>query len=216
MNLKIEQTIKFAFCLTIISLALMLSVSGQTVSGTLRGTVTDANGAVIPNATVTVKNTETGLERTVVTSDDGNYNLPFLPIGKYNVEATRTDFNKVVRQNVTVSLNETNVVNIQLNPSISGEETVTDEAPVINTSDGQIAQSLTESQIQERPVLNQGSFLTLAETFTGFQENPNGGQNNPTGSSGSSINFNGTGTRGATFQINGVNNDDSSENQNRQ
>ncbi|MEO5760920.1 MAG: hypothetical protein ABIR28_01285, partial [Vicinamibacteria bacterium] len=49
-----------------------------------------------------------------------------------------------------------------------------------------------------------------------FQENPTSGQNNPTASSGSSINFNGTGTRGATFQINGVNNDDYSENQNRQ
>ena len=45
---------------------------------------------------------------------------------------------------------------------------------------------------------------------------PDIGQNNPTASSGSSINFNSTGTRGATFQINGVNNDDSSENQNRQ
>ncbi len=42
------------------------------------------------------------------------------------------------------------------------------------------------------------------------------GQNNPSASSGSSINFNGTGTRGATFQVDGVNNDDASENQNRQ
>ena len=63
---------------------------------------------------------------------------------------------------------------------------------------------------------NNNTFLSLAETFAGFQENPTSGQNNPTASSGSSINFNGTGTRGATFQINGVNNDDSSENQNRQ
>src|SRR6185436_449099 len=53
-------------------------------------------------------------------------------------------------------------------------------------------------------------------TFTGYQENPTSGQNNPTASSGSSINFNGTGTRGTSFQINGVNNDDSSENQHRQ
>ena len=68
----------------------------------------------------------------------------------------------------------------------------------------------------DKPTLNAGSFLSLAETFPGFQENPTSGQNNPTASSGSSINFNGTGTRGATFQINGVNNDDSSENQNRQ
>lgn len=189
---------------------------GQTVSGTLRGTVTDSNGAVVPDATVTVRSTETGLERTVTSSDDGLYNIPFLPIGTYNVEATRTDFNKVTRENVAVSLNETAVINIRLDPSVTGEVTVTDESEPINTTNAQIAQSLTATQIQERPVANQGNFLTLAETFTGFQENPTGGQNNPTASSGSSINFNGTGTRGATFQINGVNNDDSSENQNRQ
>ena len=75
---------------------------------------------------------------------------------------------------------------------------------------------LTEQQIIEKPALNPGSFLDLASIFPGFQENPTSGQNNPTASSGSSINFNGTGSRGATFQINGVNNDDSSENQNRQ
>lgn len=195
---------------------LALLADAQTVSGTLRGTVSDANGAVVPNASVTVRNKETGLERTVRSSDAGLYNIPFLPIGEYEVEATRTDFNKVVRSNVTVSLNETTVVNVRLDPAVSGEVTITDEPPLINSSNAQIAGSLTSTQIQERPVANQGNFLTLAETFTGFQENPTSGQNNPTASSGSSINFNGTGTRGATFQINGVNNDDSSENQNRQ
>lgn len=193
-----------------------VAADAQTVSGTLRGTVTDSNDAVVPNANVTVRNTETGLERTVVSSDDGLYNIPFLPIGSYNVEASRTDFNKVIRENVTVSLNETAVVNIRLDPSVTGEVTVTDESEPINTTNAQIAQSLNATQIQDRPVANQTNFLTLAETFTGFQENPSGGQNNSQSSSGSSVNFNGTGTRGATFQINGVNNDDSSENQNRQ
>jgi len=94
--------------------------------------------------------------------------------------------------------------------------TVIDEPAPINTTTQQIASSLTNAQIIERPVANQTNFLTLAETFTGYQENPTSGQNNPTLSSGSSVNFNGTGTRGATFQINGVNNDDASENQNRQ
>lgn len=191
-------------------------LNGQTVSGTLRGTITDSNGAFVPNATVTVRNKETGLERTIVSSDSGLYNIPFLPIGEYRVVATRTDFNTVTRDNVRVSLNETTVVNVQLDPSLTGEVTVTADVPPINSTNAQIAGSLTSEQILERPVANQGSFLTLAETFTGFQENPTGGQNNPTASSGSSINFNGTGSRGATFQINGVNNDDSSENQNRQ
>src|SRR3546814_4635377 len=55
--------------------------------------------------------------------------------------------------------------------------------------------SLNTQEILDKPTFNQGNFLTLAETFTGFQENPTSGQNNPTASSGSSINFNGTGTR---------------------
>jgi outer membrane receptor protein involved in Fe transport len=198
------------------SAILTLSVSAQTVSGTLRGTVTDPNGAVVPNTTILVKSTETGLERTVVTSDDGLFNVAFLPIGNYTVEASRTDFSRVTRQNVTVNLNETTVLNIQLSPTVSGEVTITDEPPPINSTNQQIASSLTNRQLVERPVANQTNFLSLAETFPGYQENPTSGQNNPTASSGSSVNFNGTGTRGTTFQINGVNNDDSSENQNRQ
>ena len=66
-------------CLLVFGLSMV--VNAQTVSGTLRGTVTDSNGAVIPNATVKVRSTETGLERTIVSSDEGLYNLPFLPIG---------------------------------------------------------------------------------------------------------------------------------------
>lgn len=193
-----------------------VSASAQTVSGTLRGTITDSNGAAVPNATVTVTSTETGLERTATASGEGVYNFAFLPIGSYRIVATRTDFNKVTQESIRVTLNETTVINIKLDPSVSGEVTVTDERAPINTTDGQIAQSLTSDRILERPVANQGNFLTLAETFTGYQENPTTGQNNSQSSSGSSVNFNGTGTRGATFQINGVNNDDSSENQNRQ
>ncbi len=112
---------------------------------------------------------------------------------------------------------QTKVLDFTLNPSGLTEAVIVtaDPAP-INTTNAEIKGSLNTQEIQDKPTFNQGSFLTLAETFTGFQENPTSGQNNPTASSGSSVNFNGTGTRGATFQINGVNNDDSSENQNRQ
>lgn len=212
MNSRLRQIV---FVTALITLS-VVAASAQTVSGTLRGTVTDPNGAAVPDATVVATSTETGLERTATTSGEGAYNFAFLPIGSYRVVATRTDFNRVNQENVRVTLNETTVVNLRLDPSVTGEVTVTDEGASINTSDAQVTQSLSSTQILERPVANQGNFLTLAETFTGFQENPTSGQNNPTASSGSSISFNGTGTRGATFQINGVNNDDSSENQNRQ
>jgi outer membrane receptor protein involved in Fe transport len=213
---KVLSKIRLALMSIAICACLSILASAQTVSGTMQGRITDSNGAVVTGATIVVKNKETGQTRTVISNDEGFYSAPFLPIGAYTVEATRNDFNKVVKDGIQVPLNDTAVVNFQLDPTVKGEVVVVADAPIINTTNAQIAGNLTSDQISEKPVSNQSNFLTLAETFTGFQENPTSGQNNPTASSGSSVNFNGTGTRGATFQINGVNNDDSSENQNRQ
>lgn len=189
----------------------------QTVTGTMQGTVSDSRGAVIAGAEVVIRNLETGQERSLKTGSDGVYVAPFLALGRYTVTASSAGFNKVAQENIEVTLNQTLVINFTLNPSSLTEAVVvTSEAAPINTTNAEIKGSLNAQEIIDKPTFNQGNFLTLAETFTGFQENPTSGQNNPTASSGSSINFNGTGTRGATFQINGVNNDDSSENQNRQ
>jgi outer membrane receptor protein involved in Fe transport len=189
----------------------------QTVTGTLRGTVSDSKGAVVPGVDVVIRNMETGQERNLKTNNEGVYVASFVPLGRYTVTASSAGFNKVAQENVEVGLNQTLVINFTLNPSsVTEAVVVTSDAAPINTTNAEIKGSLNAQEIIEKPTFNQGSFLTLAETFTGFQENPTSGQNNPTASSGSSINFNGTGTRGATFQINGVNNDDSSENQNRQ
>ena len=200
--------------------ALIAGVSGpaaaQTVTGTIQGTVTDTSGGVLPGVTVTLTQVETGSERAIVTNAEGIYRAPFLQVGRYSVKAELTGFGPVIRQNIDVRLNDTRVVDIKLNPAVTQEVTVTADASSVNVTNAEIKGSLTAEQIMDKPSLSASSFLSLAETFTGFQDNPTGGQNNPTASSGSSINFNGTGTRGATFQINGVNNDDSSENQNRQ
>ncbi|MFN0109912.1 MAG: TonB-dependent receptor domain-containing protein [Blastocatellia bacterium] len=213
----ISKRIHIAITLLVLSLALSLTAMAQTVTGSMEGNVMDQTGAIILKATVTIRNVETGQERTVTTNNDGFYRAPFLSIGAYKVTVTANGFGSVAQENIQVTLNQTVVTNFSLKPATT-TETVTikiDDVP-INTTNAEIKQSLNAQEITDRPVLNQGSFLTLAETFTGYQENPTSGQNNPTASSGSSINFNGTGTRGATFQINGVNNDDSSENQNRQ
>ncbi|HEX8130471.1 MAG TPA: carboxypeptidase regulatory-like domain-containing protein [Pyrinomonadaceae bacterium] len=205
-----------AFGFMLVMWATPAVVRAQTVTGTMQGTITDQAGAVIPGVTVTLRNVETGQERVVTTNDDGAYSAPFLPLGRYNVTASISNFGRVTRENVEVTLNQTITSNFELRPAVNEDVTVTTDSAVINTTNAEIKGSLNAQEILDKPTANQGNFLTLAETFTGFQENPTSGQNNPTLSSGSSINFNGTGSRGATFQINGVNNDDSSENQNRQ
>src|SRR3989442_9365470 len=200
------------------TLILLLASPGtaQTVTGTLQGTVTDANGAVVPGAEIVLHNLDTGQERTLKTNGDGFYLASFVPLGRYSVSASQKGFAKV-QESIEVTLNQTRIVNFTLKPTgVTEAVIVTSEAAPINTTNAEVKGTLNTQEILDKPTFNPGSFLTLAETFTGFQENPTSGQNNPTSSSGSSINFNGTGTRGATFQINGVNNDDSSENQNRQ
>ena len=195
---------------------LSIAAVAQTVTGTIKGTVVDTNGGIVPGASIEIVNIETGLKRDLATNDDGAYLATFLPIGNYRVTINQTGFAPVTRENIQITLNETRQVDFKLDPSVRAEVIINDEPAPINTTNAEVKGTLTAQEIEAKPTFNQGSFLSLAETFTGFQENPTNGQNNPTTSSGSSINFNGTGTRGATFQINGVNNDDSSENQNRQ
>ena len=211
------------FAMRVVLLVLVLTVIGsapaaaQTVTGTLQGVVTDATGAVMPGVAVIVKNDETGAVRELVTNAIGFYNAPFLAIGNYTVTAKLDGFQTVVQPGLKVSLNDTRVTDFQMKPaSVAETVTVTGKAAPVNSTNSDVKSVMTGEQIMDKPAINPGSFLNLAEVFAGFQENPTSGQNNPTASSGSSINFNGTGSRGATFQINGVNNDDSSENQNRQ
>ncbi len=204
------------FSLILMILISFVSLQAQTVTGTIKGNVIDTAGAVVPGVAIEILNVETGFVRNVVADDNGSYQITFIPIGNYKVTAIKSGFGKVIRENIEIRLNDTTQVNFRIDPTVTESVTVTDEPAPINTTNAEVKGTLTEIQIEAKPTLNQGNFLTLAETFTGYQENPTSGQNNPTASSGSSINFNGTGTRGATFQINGVNNDDSSENQNRQ
>ena len=213
----LKSIFRVLFSSLICALLFASAISAQTVTGTLRGTVSDSTGAVLPGADIVIRNIDTGQERNLKTGGEGVYVAPFLPLGRYTITASNAGFNKIAQENVEVTLNQTTVINFTLNPSsVTEAVVVTSDAAPINTTSAEIKGSLNAQEILDKPTFNQGSFLTLAETFTGFQENPTSGQNNPTASSGSSINFNGTGTRGATFQINGVNNDDSSENQNRQ
>lgn len=206
-------------CATLVSW-LAAPLQAQTVTGTIEGTVTDTTHAPLSGVRVSIGNLETGQAREAVTSERGYYVAAFLPLGRYRVSASFAGFGTVTRDAVEVSLNATRVIDFRLDPRVKEEIVVSAASALINTTNQEIKQSLSAEQILEKPTFqnlnNNNTFLTLAETFAGFQENPTSGQNNPTASSGSSINFNGTGTRGATFQIDGVSNDDSSENQHRQ
>jgi outer membrane receptor protein involved in Fe transport len=188
----------------------------QTVSGTLAGRVVDPGGGVVPGVTIVAIEEATKAERTSITNEEGLYRLPFVPLGKYAVTFSMIGFKKVVFSNIEISLNNTTTLDVRLEIAQRSETvTVTAEPPQIDVASGELKTSFTSQMIEDKPVFNR-NMLNLVADVPGFQTNAVSGQNNPTASSGSSVQINGTGTRSATFQTDGVNNDDSSENQNRQ
>ncbi|MEK7404235.1 MAG: carboxypeptidase regulatory-like domain-containing protein [Acidobacteriota bacterium] len=201
--------------LVVFSLACVLA-GAQTVTGTLDGRILDQGGAVVPQVSVSAKNVQTGGERTTSSNDAGYFQVPFLPLGVYEVTAQLKGFTTVIAKDVAVTLNKTTTVTLTLKVSTIQESvTVTDVAPLIDVASGQIRRSIDETLAGSLPAAGR-SFLSFVSLFPGFQTNPTSGQNNYTLSSGSSVSFNGTGTRGTTFLTDGVSNDDGSENQHRQ
>src|SRR3974377_2080314 len=125
--------------LLLVSLVLAATfVSAHTFRGTILGTVSDTSGAVVSGATVRVKNTGTGLERSAQTSAEGNYSIPELPIGNYTVTISQPGFQTASVTNVVVDVATERRVDVALKPGqITDTVEVTGEAlaQVDTTSD---------------------------------------------------------------------------------
>ncbi|MBI3208856.1 MAG: TonB-dependent receptor [Candidatus Solibacter usitatus] len=191
-------------------------LGAQTVTGTLDGHIKDSTGGLIANAKVTARNNDNGLTRTAATGSTGYFQMTFLPVGDYSVTAESSGFT-TVRRAAVVELNATRSVDFELKPAgVATEVTVTEEIPLIEVSRGDVKNNIEQQVIEDRP-LSSRNILSLVEMLPGFQSSGSySGINNPTLSSGSYVSFSGTGSRSATFQIDGVNNDDSSEGSSRQ
>ena len=81
-----------------------IPVAAQTVTGTLRGTIVDSTGAVVPDAHLTAKNKETGLVRTVSSNGEGTYLISFLPLGRYDVTVEGKGFQRITKTDVLIEL----------------------------------------------------------------------------------------------------------------
>src|SRR5690348_1466264 len=105
-------------------LALTGSALAQTVRGSISGNITDPTGAVIPNAKVAAKNTQTGATLNTVSSSVGSYRFPSVPLGTYDIVATAAGFAQSTYTGALVQIQSTTTVNITLQPG-SNAQTVT-------------------------------------------------------------------------------------------
>ncbi|MGC1421215.1 MAG: carboxypeptidase regulatory-like domain-containing protein [Terracidiphilus sp.] len=148
------------------------------ISGDITGTVTDASGAALPNAQVTVTSVEKGQVKTVLSDRIGDYRVPLLSPGRYQIKATAKGFQTSTVQ-VTVSAGSITPVNIALSVGQASTtiEVNSGDIAVLHVDDAQISTSFDLQQLQNLP--NPGGDLTfVAQTTPGAIMNTQGGYGN--------------------------------------
>jgi hypothetical protein len=167
--------------LSLLTLFLPHLTLAQATNGSVRGTVTDQNGAALSRATVAVKNAATGFERRLTTSDEGNYLADNLPPGEYEIQIESQGFQRQLKR-VTVQTGNSVESNFSMTVGASTETVVvTSDVAQVNTSDYKVDGVITRERIENLP-LNGRSFLSLASLEPGvsveYNANPGTSPNN--------------------------------------
>jgi hypothetical protein len=185
------------------------SLFAQAVNGSLVGTVTDASGAVVPGAKITLTNVGTSISRTTETNGEGNYSFPNVTPATFKVTAEKAGFATAVRSNVPVGVNTTVRVDIVLQPGqVTQEVLVTAAAPLMQTETAETGRTVNTQQIDALPITGQGpsrnfqTLLTLTPGASGADYN-HSRFFNPQNTLNTEVN--GTSSMANNFQIEGVN-----------
>src|SRR6202045_840782 len=152
---------------------LLVSVStwGQATTS-VRGTIVDPSGKAVAGATVVLANSESKIERTTTTEEQGEYQFLLVPPGTYRLTVTATGFRRYEQTDLQLLVNTPTTANVQLSIGGASETvTVSSEAPALNLVDASIGNSFDEAQVREIPLegRNVPDLLTLQAgvTYTG-------------------------------------------------
>ncbi|MFN2512393.1 MAG: carboxypeptidase regulatory-like domain-containing protein, partial [Pyrinomonadaceae bacterium] len=201
--------------LLLLSIGLLVGVHAQSsTTGNITGTVRDPQGGAVPKVEITVEAEGTGTSRTVTTNDDGFYNVPTLPPGRYTLTASPAGFKKAVASGLELHVNENKTVNIELQVGqVTETVTVTSEATLVETRSGEVSSLISEKQVAELP-LNGRNYAQLALMVPGVSPVTQAGAGGAFASRGTGLNagvdmsVNGNQSNSNMWTVDGVNNMD--------
>ncbi len=203
-----KRAVWFAIAVLAISLTPTLSF-GQVTFGTIFGTVTDAQGAAVQKATVTITDVSKGTSDTATTNDSGNYTVTHLLPDAYTVKIEAPGFKTYQQTNISVTADASQKVDAQLQVGSASETMeVTAEAPQLQTASADVGITYNDTYVEDLPILNR-NFTTFELLSPGTQklmgwshaatENPQGSQQ---------IMVQGQHFSGTGFQLDGTDNQD--------
>lgn len=197
---------------------LLLSTSAalgqaQANAADLQGTITDATGAVVPNATVTARNPSTNITRNTTTNDEGFYRIINLPPGDYEVTVEAANFKKSVATKVTLTVGQAADFNVVLEPGEITESVTISGATsdIVETSKTAVATTIDQQRINNLPI-NERNYLSFALTTSTVGRDA-GRPIGPAPTTG--LNFGGQRGRSNLVQVDGADNTDNSVNASR-
>ena len=180
MGLRFERALRHALCLMILAIAVVSVMQtaawaqGETTSAIV-GQVRDTTNAVVPGATVTIANPETGLRRSAKTDEAGRFNFPQLKPGTYSVKVEAQGFEPRQNDNVVSGLGQKQTVDFTLKVARSNETVeVNSEAPLINPEDANTSTTLNAPALENLP--NPGGDLNLPSAVCPRSAHQHGGQ----------------------------------------
>ena len=146
---------------------------GQLPTGTILGVVKDSTGAVVPDATLTARNVETGLTRTATSGTDGSYRFSALPVGNYEITVEHPGFQKQVQTGLTLTVAQEAVANFSLQVgAVEQTVEVRADASLVNTTSGSLGGLVSEQKVADLP-LNGRNFIDLTLLQTGVAQHKN-------------------------------------------
>jgi hypothetical protein len=197
--------------LSMIGMLLLLSPlasRAQTYYGTIVGNVTDATGAAVPGAKVTVRNTGTNSTFTATTSGHGSYSVPQLAVGTYEVHVAAGNFKEFISTGVEVHVSTTTEVNAPLEVgSISEKVTVQASDVQVQTVSAEVGEIIGGTQVRELP-LNGENFVGLTQLSPGVSAAASYDGTGKGLSGGVNFSVNGNPYTNNLFLVDGVNNND--------
>lgn len=153
-------------------LAVLLSAvtaPAQDTRGSISGTVTDSQGAVVAGASVVVANTGTGTATRLTSNSSGYYEAPLLLPGTYSVTVESSGFKKSIRSNLALGLGEQLQINMPMEIGGTTESiTVSSEAPMLDTSTVSTGRAMTNREVMDLPVLG-NNIMMLTRLAPGVQ-----------------------------------------------
>src|SRR5262249_31908451 len=151
----------------VILLACAAVLRGQETPATVSGRVLDPSGAGMPNAGVIAPETRTGVKVATVSDATGNYNIPFLAPGDYELAADAPGFDRFVRRGIVLASGDHPIVDIKLNVGQATETvSVSAELPLLDTANSATGQSITTRQVEDMP-LNGRNPMMIAQLAIG-------------------------------------------------